>query len=42
MPDYDKLKSLTQTDTARHQLEKAIKLYLSDKYFMCAITLAGD
>jgi hypothetical protein len=41
MPDFDKLTPLTQTDAARHQLEKAITLFLTEKDFICAITLAG-
>ena len=31
MPYFEKLTSLTQTDAARHQLDKAIVLFISEK-----------
>ena len=41
MPDFDKLTTLSQIEIAVHQLEKSISLFINEKDFICAITLAG-
>ena len=41
MPNFDKLTTLSQIEIAVHQLEKSISLFINEKDFICAITLAG-
>jgi len=41
MPDMPQLDTLTKLQLAQVQLDRAIRLYLDESDFVCAITLAG-
>ena len=41
MPDMPELDTLTKLQLAQIQLDRAIRLYLEESDFVCAITLAG-
>jgi hypothetical protein len=40
-PDPTELPTFTKLQLAEHQLERALKLFLEEKDYVCAITLAG-
>jgi hypothetical protein len=39
--NLDHLPTLTKAEVAAHQLERALRLFLDDSDYVCAITLAG-
>ncbi len=39
--DLDAMLTLTKLGVAEHQLERALRLFLDEKDYVCAITLAG-
>lgn len=39
--DVDEMLTLSKLGVAEHQLERALRLFLDDKDYVCAITLAG-
>lgn len=39
--DLGNIVTLTKLEVAEHQLERALRLFLDDKDYVCAITLAG-
>jgi hypothetical protein len=41
MLDADKMLTLSKLDVAEHQLERALRLFLEEKDYVSAITLAG-
>jgi hypothetical protein len=39
--NLDEMPTFTKLEVAEHQLERALKLFLDEKDYVCAITLAG-